>query len=177
MKWVYTTFSEIDDGHIKPHMCHPFYHKIRMAYIFETYKAIPIKTERTIDLQVDFGGMLCTEDPYVEIPLVGERVISCWHHQTWYTIRVLEKAKPLKHGRRTFFKFARWPGVICIISKADRDKAIRYLKRIADREMEDDHSIKMREHLIQANARGDEVKEKKVRKMFDRLSAGQSPNN
>jgi len=170
VKWVYATFCQGDK--IKPHMCHPFCHRARMAYLWETYGAIPTKTERLSNMHVDFGGMISTKDPVVEISLAGERTFSCWEHQIGGVLQVLECASPLVHGPRTFYKFARWPGVLCFISKTDRRTVLRHLMQVVDREFEGEHAARMHEGLVQANvATG--TPEKDVR----RILRGPNPNN
>lgn len=172
MKWVYSTFHQ-QGKKIKPHLCHPFYHKIRMAYLFETYGVIPDRIQKIVDMQIDFGGMICTKDPTVDVELSGERIISCWQHQASNVVRVLENAIPTPYGCYTFYRFSRWPGVLCFISKTDRDTVLKTLRRTIDLESEMDHNARMHEHLVQANARGDKKKEKAVREIM----RGPNPNN
>jgi hypothetical protein len=89
----------------------------------------------------------------------------------------LLRAKEIKYGRYTFYKFSRFPGVLCIISKTDRQIAVRELEKMIDLEAEAEHNAQMHEHLVQANARGDKSKDKAVRKMLDQFQGGESPNN
>lgn len=123
--WIY---SRYDNDKIKSSICHPFYHKIRTAHILEKYKSKVDEQQDVECLHLDFGGAVLTTEPYVKLELSPGRSFSCWDHHVDLAIAVLEEADEVKHGRYTFFRFARWPGVICFISKTDRMKILRFLR-------------------------------------------------
>lgn len=174
-EWVFVRHKQTRDGQsLKPSFCHPLYWKTRAAYIFETYGARIEELQRIDCLHLDFGGMVRTTDPAIDVQVGKARGFSCWKHQASMVVSCLEHAEPVKHGRVGLLKFARPPGVICYISEADRRKILAVVKPAINAEAEAEHSEAMHEKLVEVNVRGrgPEV-EVSVRAMM----RGPHPNN
>jgi len=154
MKWVYMEHEIDGERGIKPSFCHPLYYKTRMAHVLEKYRARTVKIAHHDNCWVDLGGMIQCGDPSIDIELSPDRLFGCWKHQASAVIYILEKSKPVEHGRICFRRFARWPGVICFISQKDLLRVLRVLRRVVDVGEEVAHRAAMREGLVAANVRG-----------------------
>lgn len=176
MLWVFSRYKnpspEESEHYIKSSMCHPLYYKVRDAYIFEMYGRRVVQHERVECFDLDFGGMVCTTDPSIDLKVGKHRTFSCWTHHASYVIEELERAKVIKHGRLTFYKFARWPNTICFISSKDRDTILAGVDPFVNEDEEGAHKAQMRENLVQANVAAG-TPEDEVRQMLK----GPHPDN
>lgn len=130
MRWVYTSYTSPESGKgIKPSFCHPLYYKARNEHVTTKY-GVSIDTLKRLErLHVDFGGAIVMgSDPAIEFSIGAQRTFSCWEHQAAGVLDHLQAATHFKHRGRAFYRFSRWPGVLCFISGPDRDKIIRGLR-------------------------------------------------
>ena len=174
-EWVFMRHKQTRDGQsLKPSCCHPLYWRTRAAYVFESYGAGVEELQRINCLHLDFGGMVRTTDPAIDVQVGKARGFSCWMHQASMAVSCLEHAEPVKHGRVGLLKFARWPGVICYISEADRRKILAAVKPMINAEAEAEHDEAMFNKLVDVNVRG---RGPKVEAEVRALMRGPNANN
>lgn len=160
-QWVFSWYDSLE---IRPSLCHPDYADERDEYILEKYGAKCVKREEKSELWVDLGGMISTkEDESIgDVDLGDGRTISCWKHQVTYVYAGLEHSRTAasKDGK-TYYKFASWPGFMCIVSEEDLAIIKEALLEARNPQAEVEHQEMMREVLINANvaAHGEEKRD------------------
>lgn len=129
MQWALTSYTSPEPGKvIKPSFCHPFAYKARNVDVCTRHGVTVDKIKRVDNLHIDFGGAVFMKEPAIEFPIGAQRTFSCWTWQASGVIDLLQSPPLVRLGWCDFYKFAQWPGMLCFISRPDRDKILRGLR-------------------------------------------------
>ena len=119
---------------------------------------------------MDFGGMVCTKDPQISIPLGPDRAFGCWVHQVSDVLRALVNAKSEVVKRpghsSVFYRIGSWPCHLLFISAADRAKLLKALWAKVSVKAEQAHGMAMLDALVTANVKSTGIPEKEIREIL-----------